>query len=515
MAGMSSLAIADASVWVADGRFEERTVWIRDGRVEAVGARGEATLTQRADVRVLSLPRCFVLPAFVDSHFHLLALANKRLRCDLSAAQSARDVVAALAAHAASHPGDEPVVGVDLDESDWPGTTLPTCADLNEVSATRPVFARRVCGHVGVVNDAFLGRLPSMSRFVDADTGRIVEDAVFEANRISRPPVDAVAAAVDGAIAHLHSLGIAAIHDIVDPASIDVYTAGLAQSRRPIRIEALVHVGADAYEGARARLDAIDPGRLRAIGIKIFADGSLGGRTAALIDPYTDDGTTTGELRVEPADLTAELRRARGLGIACAVHAIGDRALRAVLGAMDNAGTTDARFRIEHAEVIGAADLELCARLRIPLVMQPNFVRNWGGEGGLYERRLGPERWARNNPFATLLRAGVPFVFSSDVMPAGPMFGLKGATHHAVADERIGIADALRRYARGTAASLWVGDPPAAIRAGARADLVVLSGNPLFSDLDRIRIEATIVGGSVAFQAPPAITPRHHSRRRR
>ncbi len=515
MARMNSLAIADASVWVADGRFEERTVWIRDGRVDALGARGEAALAQRPDVRVLSFPRCFVLPAFVDSHVHLLALASKRLRCDLSAAQSARDVVTALAAHAVSHAGDEPVVGVDLDESDWPGGALPTRADLNQVSATRPVFARRVCGHVGVVNDAFLRRLPSMPRFVDADRGRIVEDAVFEANRISRPPADAVATSVDGAIAHLHSLGIAAIHDIVDPASIDVYAAGLARSRRPIRIESLVHVGADAYEDARARLDAIDPGRLRAIGIKIFADGSLGGRTAALVEPYADDASTTGELLVDPAQLAGELRRARDVGIACAVHAIGDRAFRAVLGAMHEVGAADARFRIEHAEVIGAAELELCARLRIPLVMQPNFVRNWGGEGGLYERRLGRARWSRNNPFATLLRAGVPFVFSSDGMPAGPMFGLRGATHHAVAEERIGIADALRRYTRATARSLWVGDPPAAVVAGAPADLVVLSGNPLFSDLDRIRVEGTIVGGTEVFRAPPVIRPRYHSRRRR
>lgn len=515
MADMTPVAITGAAVWVGPGRFEERTIWVRDGHVAAVGGRNEAPASPRDDVRVLSFPRAFVLPAFVDSHFHLLSLATRRLRCDLSTVAGARQVVETLAAHAATHPGAGPLVGVDFDESEWRDPALPTRRDLDAISATRPVLARRVCGHVAVANTALLGRLSSPRRFVDAESGRIVEDAVFEANGLCRPDRDAVAESVDAAIAHLHGLGIAAICDIVDPGSLDVYTDGLARSRRPIRIEALVHAPADDYEAARARLDAVDPARLRAIGIKIFSDGSLGGRTAALVEPYADAPETTGELLVEPETLSAELRRCRERGIACAVHAIGDRALRTVLDAMDAAGAGDAHFRVEHAEVIGAEELARCERLRVPLVMQPNFVRNWGGEGGLYEQRLGRARWGRQNPFATLLRTGVPFVFSSDVMPAGPLFGLRGATHHPVAGERIGVAEALARYARGTADSLRVGDPAPPVEAGARADLVVLSGNPLFGDLDRVRVEATIVGGAEVFRASPAAGTRRYSKKPR
>ncbi|HKW15169.1 MAG TPA: amidohydrolase family protein, partial [Candidatus Krumholzibacteria bacterium] len=208
--------------------------------------------------------------------------------------------------------------------------------------------------------------------------------------------------------------------------------------------------------------------------------------------------------------------------IACAVHAIGDRALRTVLDAMAVVAKRyphRARFRIEHAEVIGEREMALCKELRIPLVMQPNFVRNWGGEDGMYEKRLGRERWLRHNPFASLTRNDVPFVFSSDGMPAGPLFGLRGATLHANASERIGPADAFYRY-MGAASDVFAGWEEDAVRTprvtpGARADLVVLSAHPLLTDVDRVRVETTIADGTMAYRAPALEKPKSHSKLRR
>jgi predicted amidohydrolase YtcJ len=502
---MSTLVIAGGRVWTEDVggsvRFELRTIWVRDGRVievlPGVAAPGRGA---RPDVRVVDAANQFVCPSFVDAHFHLIALANKSLRVDLSGASNASDVVKSLAVASASLPA---IVGVDFDESSWADATLPTRADLNAVSSAQPVYARRVCCHVGVANDVLLDRLaPRVStRFVDRESGRITEDAVFEANRLTRPAHDAVAAALDGAIAHLHSLGITAIHDIVEPDTIDVYAAGVRASRRPLRIDAYLHGRASEFESARARFDAIGHG-VRAVGIKIFADGSLGARTAALHEPYAD-ADTTGELLVERSSLRTELDQCVRQGIACAVHAIGDRALSTVLDAMGDAGVASgARFRIEHAEVVGDGEWERITRLRVPLVMQPNFVRNWGGEGGMYERRLGRERWLRNNPFATLLRNGAKVIFSSDGMPPGPLYGLKGATHHAVEGQCIGVVDAYRRYMT-AANTLWNDSAePTTIEAGARADFVVLSGNPLFADSDRLRVEATFADGVEVYRSP-------------
>jgi predicted amidohydrolase YtcJ len=522
---METLVIAGARVWTDDGlgaiRFEPRTLWIRDGRiVEVLPASAAPSPGARADVRVFDARGKFAIPAFVDAHFHLLSLAHKGLRCDLSRATGAADVTACLAAHASHGDGSDvdAVVGVDFDESGWTDAALPTRAGLNGVAATRPVYARRVCCHVGVANDALLQalapRLATPGRFIDLETGRITEDAVFEANRLTRPADEAVAAAMDGAIAHLHALGVTAIHDIVDPDTIGVYGAGLRASRRPLGIDAYLHTAAGAYDAARERFDAMDPlrgSRVRAVGIKIFSDGSLGARTAALHAPYAD-ADTTGELLVERDALAGELAECAKRGLACAVHAIGDRALATVLDAMGDARASSGvpgRFRVEHAEVIGEGELERIARLGVPLVMQPNFVRNWGGEGGLYERRLGRARWERNNPFATLVQAGAAVVFSSDGMPPGPLFGLKGATHHPVVRERIGAVDALRRY---SATSVFGSLPVAPIAAGAPADLVLLSGNPLFADFDGVRVEATFAEGRDVYRAPQPETRRHAKR---
>jgi len=163
--------------------------------------------------------------------------------------------------------------------------------------------------------------------------------------------------------------------------------------------------------------------------------------------------------------------------------------------------------------------MERCRALKIPLVMQPNFVRNWGGEDGMYEKRLGHERWLTHNPFASLTRADVPFVFSSDGMPAGPLFGLRGATLHANTGERIGPAEAFYRYtsAASDVFAEWeenaVQTPRVAV--GARADLVVLSAHPLLTDVDRVRVEATIADGVEVYRAPALARPTSHSKPRR
>lgn len=511
---MPTLVITGARVWQSDGaqaiRFEPRTIWIRDGRiVDVMPGNVAPSPGARPDVRVVDASGKFVCPAFVDAHFHLIALANKGLRVDLSAATNACDVVDRMSA--ASAGSAEALVGVDFDESEWRDAALPTRAELNAISSTGPVYARRVCCHVGVANDALLQALASRvpARFVDHESGRITEDAVFEANRLTRPPDDAVAHAVDGAIAHLHALGITAIHDIVDPDTIDVLAAGLRATRRPLRIDAYLHLEAREFEAARARFDAIHPARVRAVGIKIFSDGSLGARTAALHEPYAD-AETTGDLLVNREALYRQLAFCAAHDIACAVHAIGDRALSTVLDAMGDANVPGARFRVEHAEVVAERDVERIVRLGVPLAMQPNFVRNWGGEGGLYERRLGRARWQCNNPFATLLRAGARIAFSSDGMPAGPLFGMKGATHHAIGTERIGPGDALWRYTS-TADTLWGGAAPS-LQAGHRADLLVLSANPLLADTDRLRVEATFAEGHEVYRTPASDPPRHSRR---
>jgi predicted amidohydrolase YtcJ len=185
----------------------------------------------------------------------------------------------------------------------------------------------------------------------------------------------------------------------------------------------------------------------------------------------------------------------------CALHAIGDRAIDQALDAMTGVSSDAENLRIEHCEVAGDGQVERLARSPALLVMQPNFVRNWGMSGGIYERRLGAARFRHCNRWRTLRDAGIPFVFSSDCMPPGPLHGLAGATEHPFQEERLDPADAIDRYTRLPNQVGLHRREAGTLEPGKLADLVVLDGNPLDGDFDRIRVRQTFVGGQLVYDA--------------
>ena len=300
-----------------------------------------------------------------------------------------------------------------------------------------------------------------------------------------------------------------------------MYVRGARRVARPLRIDAFLHVA--TREEVRERARPLIPLRrrgVRAVGIKIFSDGSLGGRTAALqrLRRRRHDGRTAGGRNA----LRDELEACAMRSIACAVHAIGDRALRTVLDAMGDPRALSRARALSHRARGGdrrRRDGALRA-LRIPLVMQPNFVRNWGGEDGMYDaaprtRALGAKQPVRD----PLARQPARRCSRSDGMPAGPLFGLRGATHHAIARERIArgggvlsLHPSRRRRLRRLGGGRVRGRPlEGGSRPAAAPTSWSLSGNPLLADLDRLRVEATIRGGREVYRAP---APTHSKRSR-
>jgi len=492
--------LRDARVFAPSGRIEHASVLVAGDRIEAVLPRGgDDGLAGRDDVTVVELAGRTVIPGFVDAHIHLSAIALKQTRCDLAGTRSADEAVARLCAFAAAHPGAGAVVGVDWDESAWNAPGLLTRDVLDSVGSDRPVYARRVCGHVGVVNGALLAVLDVPPRFVDGVTGRITEDGVFAANRATAPDPVRLTRAMEGAIRSLHALGVTAVHDVVTLRTLDAYLDGVLGSRAPLSVDVLLVGGVDDLRQLHGRLDVRGAGeRVRAAGIKLFADGSLGGHTAALHEPYAD-ADTRGELLLDDARLRAEVEASAREGAACAVHAIGDRAVAAVLAAAQSARGAGL-VRVEHAEVLGEGEVTAARRSGATLVMQPNFVRNWQGETGLYRARLGEARWRRTNPFRTLESAGVNVVFGSDGMPPGPLFGLRGALRHPVPGESIDVVSALRRYTELPHRAVPDPRPAGRIAPGYRADLAVLSGNPVLADTDTVEVVGTWVGGEEVYR---------------
>jgi len=425
-------------------------------------------------------------------------MALKGARCDLSGAGSAEEVVELLRAVSSNDTGS--IVGVEWDESRWSDQSFPTRRQLDAISSKIPIMARRICCHVAVANSALLGALGTHGSHVNLATGEISEAAVVAATRLTYPSAGQIAAGMARAVGELHALGITAIHDIIEENNFGAYVEGLSAISAPLRIDGLFHVDAHRFDQVADKAACLGE-YFRPMGIKIYADGSIGGRTAALHQPYPGtDGR--GEILVDRSALRRALQDCSAAGIVCAVHAIGDRTLRMVLEEMARIDGGGGLFRIEHAEIIGDVEFEMLRDSGVFLVMQPNFVRNWAGEGGLYERRLGRERWLRNNPFRTLANSGVEYVFSSDGMPAGPLFGIKGALQHPNPRERIDPVSALARYTAGPCRLGRHRRLAGHIEPDQDADFAILSGNPILADPDTIKVTGTVVAGTVVWGDP-------------
>jgi predicted amidohydrolase YtcJ len=348
----------------------------------------------------------------------------------------------------------------------------------------------------------------------------------LDARVLAPRPADREAAILRGARLAL-SHGVTAVDEITSWPSILEYIALAESDRLPIRVT--LHVLYVDLPRAAALGFApgkrIGPrGRLAIGGIKLFADGSFGARTAALREPYADAPGARGLLLLDGAALAARIAEIERAGFRALVHVIGDAALDAALDGFEAARIGRGNplgHRLEHVEMVpGDAALARLARLGLAVAAQPNFVGAWQGPGGLYETRLGPERARRLNPFASLIRAGVPVAFSSDAMPIDPLLGIRGAANHPDPIERVDALEAFRRYAEWGSRIAGDGDGRGRIAPGAPADFALLSASPeeiaaarvVMRDAEardagrsdaagRARVLATFVDGALAFDA--------------
>jgi predicted amidohydrolase YtcJ len=488
-----------------DGTFQRGALLVKGDRIGSVMFEGTPPAgPAEPGCDTIDLGGRYLIPGFVDAHIHLMSLALKTHRCDLGPAGSLDEALEIMRKWSAGQ-DTQVLMGVDWDESRWTDRTRPSRDMLDGLIPNRPVFLRRICGHVAVVNTAFQKILEKHGIPVHPATGVIEEEAVWSANRLSNPEPERIIKSFRGAIAHLHTLGITGIHDIIEPTQFDNYIEGILTSGRPLRIKGLLSVDPGKIGSFQERARGLDmyfqekyagsgSSYFEIIGSKVFLDGSLGGWTAALNEPYADS-KRQGEMLIDDNKIKNILAVAYEAGCVCAVHAIGDRTVRTALQHLAEFPADSRNFRMEHAEVTGPVEMELLDKAPVDLVVQPNFVRNWGGPGGLNETRLGPQRWRHCNRFRSFKQAGIRFAFSSDGMPAGPLYGLKGAIDHFNPQERIPPGEALLRYTRTTHEICASAPAGGLLEAGLPADLAVLSADPLTADPDSITVLKTFVGG--------------------
>ncbi|WP_226481026.1 amidohydrolase [Natrinema amylolyticum] len=531
MTAAADRLLVDAEVHaLTDPDTVSEAVAIRDGEIVRLGRTSEVEFLAGVETDVIDCGGRVVLPGFVDAHTHMEQLGQHLVHADLSAADGPEECVRLLRERAERAADREWILGFGYDESEWTdGRSTPlTRADLDRVSEDRPVVAMRVDLHTASLNGVALERLADelpegdLRRENGEPTGVAVEDAAEAVRKRLTADREEMRKVLAAATEYAVERGVTGVHDKVrGSVAPRVYRELAADGDLPLRVridywsdhlEALGDVGVGTNDGDE---------RVQTGAIKSFSDGSIGSRTAKLAAPYADadgdggdsdgsdgddggDGASDvdgerGQWVVDPANLADLVERADDEGYQVCVHAIGDDAIEETLSTLEaTADPGGSRHRIEHAELATDDHLERMAAAGIIASMQPNFHR-WADEGGLYDRRLGPERRERTNRFRRVLEAGVPLAFGSDCMPLDPLLGI----HHAVTAptdaQRLSVTEALRAYTRGAAYAGFDDDRLGTLEPGKRGDLVVLEASPWErSDrIDEIDVAMTLVDGEI------------------
>jgi hypothetical protein len=482
-------------------------VAVRDGRIVRVGDAYELAFLAGVDTRVVDCDGRVVLPGFIDAHTHLDVLGRRLVHADLSGIESRAAAVDALQERAVAVDAGDPVVGFGYDESEWDETAYLTREDLDAVDATGPVVAVREDLHVASLDSTALERWGDDLPVVDVrhaggePTGVVVEAAAGAVLDALELDAAEMAELLRAAQQYANERGVTGIHDMVrrshapriyrDLDRADELTLRVRLNYWADHLGALVETGLRTNHG---------DGLVAVGAIKTYTDGSLGGRTARLSEPYADAPDERGEWVVSPVEFRDLLDNAENAGFQVAAHAIGDAAVDEVVGAFAaRESPGDDRHRIEHAELADDAAIERLADSGVVASVQPNFHR-WAGEGGLYADRLGDRR-TETNRLRRLADAGVHLAFGSDGMPLDPLFGVHHAVNAPTDAQRLDVTEALRAYTLGSAYAGFDEDRLGTVEPGKCADLVVLDESPWErpGDIRDIDVTLTVVDGAVVY----------------
>ncbi len=510
---------------------------IQNGRVIALGDNETILAMAQSHTQRIHAQGRLALPAFTDAHIHLFDLARRRGQVALYEAKSLDDLLARVRAHARQLPAHAWVLGYGWNESTWPEPRFPTRWDLDAVTGGRPAIIWRTDLHAAVANSEALRRAgihastPNPpSGVIDRDaqgepTGVLRELAINLVRRIIPALTEAEAQANLQAVAQdLHTLGIVAVHDqrMKDhaeegPEALRLYQRLAAREALPLRISCNLEAAHLDTLIALGLQSGFGHEWVRLGHVKLFADGSLGARTAWMLEPYEGDPAHTGMYLTPPEEMTAIIQKAHRHGIAISIHAIGDRANRTVLDIFDEvlAGGSDTPplipHRIEHVQTIQPEDQPRLAAMNITASVQPihctddipNTDGLWGARG------------RHTYPFRNLLQSGTRLAFGSDAPVAGPnpWWGIHAAVTRQRRDgtppggwypeQRLTVAEAVAAYTLGPAAAIGQVHQQGRLAPGYLADFLLLDRD-IFAispnDLPDTQVLLTVLHGQPVYR---------------
>ncbi len=528
---------------------------VTHGIITAVGRDTDISRLKGSSTRVVDLGGAFAMPGFNDAHTHMANAGRQKLSIDLSGCRSLAEMQARIRDGAAKAPPGSWLLGGGWDHTLWASRQLPSRSDLDRVTAGHPAIFRRVDEHMAVANTAALAAAAITKSTPDPAGSRIDRDPAGDPTGILReaaasalvyakvPPPSiesrrrAFAVAIDDALAH----GVTSVQDNSDWEDFLALEELERAHHLPLRVSEWLEFNQPlaVLKQRRASHPSDDP--LLHLGmLKGFMDGSLGSRTAALEQPYTDDPGNSGLARYEQDALNRMAADRAAAGFQIGFHAIGDRANSMALNALSAAEQTsvprhsqtapanpdasvvtrsstdaipaDLRFRIEHAQVLLPADFERFANRAVIASMQPSHLltdMNWA------EQRIGPERAKYAYAWRSLLDRGVTLAFGTDfpVESINPFRGLYAAvtrqneagTQTFQPQEKISIKEAIYAYTQAPAFAEFREHVVGRLEPGFFADLVVLDRDPTSSspmDLLHTRVLRTVVNGETVYTAP-------------
>lgn len=518
-------------------RPPDEAIAITGDRIAWVGSMADADRDLGRVRRTVDLGGATVLPGFIDAHNHLILLGHwlDQVDCTTAAVASIPDIVNALAARARSTPPGTWIEGRGYDDTRLAERRHPTRADLDEATREHPVLLHHVSGHMSVVNSRGL-ELAGIGRdAADPVGGRIVRDlasgepsGLLQEQAMSLVPVPFTpqdpaslqASLRAGGLAYL-AAGVTSSHEagIFSSPELGAFQAAWAEGWLAQRTYLMFRVDFVAALEALGLRGGFGDARLRFGAIKLVADGSLIGRTAAVSEPFLDDAAADnlGILTIPPDDLDDLIWRGHRLGWQMAVHAIGDRAINAVLDGFERAMARlprpDPRHRIEHCGVLRPDLIRRIRDLGVIPVSQPPFITEFG-DGFL--RHLGRERCQLTYPLRAFLAEGIPVAGSSDspVSSYEPLLGIQAAVTESTADgepfapgERLTAEEAIRMYTSNAAFASFDETEKGTLEVGKLADLAILARNPMQVDpgsIASIPVLTTVVGGRIVYERPIA-----------
>ncbi len=536
---MADFVLRNRVVFTVDAARSWATgVAVDNGRIVAV-TRDDRQLKEwiEPSTNVVDLDGRLVLPGFQDAHIHPPTAGLGLARCNLHEADDRGSYLEIIAAYAEQHPDEEWILGGGWAMDAFPGGT-PTRQDLDRIVADRPVFLVNRDGHGAWANTRALARAGVDAATADPSDGRIEregdgtpagtlqEGAMQLVGRVVPP--DTVADYERGlkvAQDHLLALGITAWQDAdVTPQTEEAYRSLAGRGALTARVVGALwwerSEGEEQIERLITRRDRGPVGRFRPTSVKIMLDGVAENFTASMLDPYLGpDGQPTSNRGIDfidPEMLPRYVTQLDAAGFQVHFHAIGDRAVRNALDAVEAArranGWSDARHHISHIQVIATEDLPRFRTLGVVANGQPFWACYEGYQTELTIPFFGPERAARQYPFRSLLRHGATLAFGSDwsVSTPNPLLEIETAVRRIspenrqerpfYPDERVSVADAITAFTAGSAFVNHLETETGSIEKGKAADLVVLDRNIFeFESIGDAVVMATIVGGKVAF----------------